>query len=153
MRIDPTYGVLTRVALDAESPQLRRSRFYAILRDFFLLTYACPYGWAFLLWRQTPMLTQNDYQKALDALSACNSSGLMSSLSEVRDRIWLDVRANGGRTRDLNQHPIVVLYVCQLHQLAGLGISDTTAFCKAYDVVEAKIRETEPAIAQGELIA
>ena len=30
MRIDPTYGVLTRVALDAEPPQLRRSRFYAI---------------------------------------------------------------------------------------------------------------------------
>lgn len=87
------------------------------------------------------MITKKDWENALNALEASNASGLLRSLGDegLRDRIRSECKS----TQEFNQHPIVVLYVCQLHQLAGLGLSDRTAFCKAYDVVLLKNLEVE----------
>ncbi len=88
-------------------------------------------------------LAKQDYEQALLSQNACNASGLLSALGKedgLRDRIWEDVRANGGGTDEFNKHPIVVLYVAQLAMLSGVAaIADVTAYGKAYDAVKDKI--------------
>lgn len=83
-------------------------------------------------------LTAADYQSALDAQYACNAAGILRAMAQVKPRIWVDVRANGGGTQQFNQHPIMVLYTTTLMSLAGLGIADSDAYEKALKIAEEK---------------
>lgn len=82
-----------------------------------------------------------DYQTALDAQNAVNASGLLRTMSRVVPRIWADVKANGGGTQQVNQHPIMVLYTTTLMSLAGLGIADSDVYERALKVAEEKAKD------------
>ena len=60
-------------------------------------------------------LTKRDYEQALFSQSACNASGLIHSLSELMPRIREEVSG----TDQVNNHPIMRLYVEQLNHLCG----------------------------------
>jgi hypothetical protein len=80
--------------------------------------------------RRTPMIDKKHYQRALDAQSACNLSGLVFSLTEAMKAICEE----GYDTEQKNRHPIVVLYVTQMAYLSGVApIADTDVYRKAYD--------------------
>jgi hypothetical protein len=65
--------------------------------------------------------TPKDWQTALDIQSACNASGLIASLNEMKRRIWEDVDLKLVEAEGFNDHPIVKLFV---HQLCGLTIKE-----------------------------
>jgi len=73
------------------------------------------------------------YTQALLAVQvgACNSSGLINSLSEWSDQIWEDANRYGGGTREFNTHPVVQLIVSQLAYLAGLTLGLDTIEAEA----------------------
>ena len=77
-----------------------------------------------------------DYQRALDAQSACNASGLIHSLHETIDRVWDEARENGLGTDWVNGHPILRLYAEQLSFL-----SSKTDYFRAYQVCEERAKE------------
>jgi len=62
-------------------------------------------------------LTRSDWQRALDAQSACNLSGIVFSFAETMQRICNDVPDTGPR----NAHPICVLYATQIAHLSDHG--------------------------------
>lgn len=70
---------------------------------------------------------------AIDVQDACNLSGVVRSFAEVTDTIWRNVRASGGGTREVNTHPIAVLFTSKIGDLSGVGCGDFDAFSKAYD--------------------
>jgi hypothetical protein len=65
------------------------------------------------------MLTQRDWQDAIQVQDACNLSGVVHSLAEVMTRVWDDVHTHHGGTHAVNTHPLVVLYLDKLWDLAG----------------------------------
>lgn len=65
-------------------------------------------------------MTRNPYQLALDVQTACNLSGVVHSLAEALPIIRDEVRASGGGTDEINRHPVVVLFVDKLADLAGV---------------------------------
>lgn len=77
------------------------------------------------------MLTKRDYEQALQSQNACNLSGIVRSLAEVTNRIWDEVRANGGGTDEVNQHPICRMYAEQIAFLSGASFSDSTSYIQA----------------------
>ena len=80
------------------------------------------------------MLTKDDYQSALDSQSACNASGLIASLAKLTPEIWDEARSKNQGTDYVNTHPIIVLYLTQLINLAGFGcMPNDTIYNKAYD--------------------
>jgi hypothetical protein len=81
-------------------------------------------------------LTSLDYQRALDAQTACNASGLIHSLHETIDRIWEEARMNGQGTEWVNTHPILRLYAEQLSFL-----SSKTQYFRAYEICEMRAKE------------
>lgn len=64
---------------------------------------------------------RDPYKDALLVQSACNLSGVVHSLAEHLDAIREEVRAQGGGTNEVNQHPAVRLFVTQLAWLAWGG--------------------------------
>jgi len=77
------------------------------------------------------MLTKWDYQQALQSQNACNLSGIVRALADVTNRIWDEVRANGGGTDDVNRHPICRLYAEQIAFLSGASFGDSDTYIQA----------------------
>jgi hypothetical protein len=85
-----------------------------------------------------PALTIDDYRNAIDSQSACNVSGLVGAMNEVKDRIWATDRKYGIGTYFVNHHPIIQLYAYQIAYLSHgrepiewAGFSDAYKFCKS----------------------
>jgi hypothetical protein len=72
-------------------------------------------------------LTVWDYEKAMFSQNACNASGLIHSLAEVTEKIWVEARALGKGTEYVNNHPILRLYIEQLQHLCRTSYSDAHA--------------------------
>ncbi len=58
------------------------------------------------------------------AMYACNLSGLAHDFPRVMEAAWNDVRAAGGGTAQANTHPLAVLWLVKMTELAGLSVSD-----------------------------
>jgi len=54
------------------------------------------------------------------AMDACNLSGLAHDFPRVMQAVWDDVHARNGGTREANTHPLTVLWVQKMAELAGL---------------------------------
>ncbi|EKQ70298.1 hypothetical protein OsccyDRAFT_0576 [Leptolyngbyaceae cyanobacterium JSC-12] len=63
------------------------------------------------------VLQPEDYQRAIEVLSAVNSSGIVFSLARVMEKICEETRARQQGSFFKNSHPILRLY---LEALAGL---------------------------------
>lgn len=57
------------------------------------------------------------------AMEAVNLSGLAHSFPEIMNAAWDDVRTRGGGTDQANRHPLSVLWVTKMAQLAGLCVT------------------------------
>jgi hypothetical protein len=68
-------------------------------------------------------MKQNIYELALTAQSACNSSGLLNSLTnDILPQIWDEAEAEGKGTDFVNEHPVVFMFLHQLMFLAGYEV-------------------------------
>lgn len=76
------------------------------------------------------------YRDAIQVQNACNLSGVALSFVKALEDIRLAVCAQGGGTDAVNRHPVVQMYVCKLHDLAGMGFSDLEAYNSAYAACE-----------------
>lgn len=56
------------------------------------------------------------------AMDACNLSGLAHDFPDIMEAVWDDVRAHGGGTDQANTHPLSVLWVQKMADLAGLTV-------------------------------
>ena len=65
------------------------------------------------------MVETNMYQEALDVQNASNLSGVAHSLANITSKVWAEVRETGG-TEDVNKHPVIILFLDKMNQLAGL---------------------------------
>ena len=72
--------------------------------------------------------------EALRVQNACNLSGLAIRFAEVVSELRACLPKAG--TDEINQHPIVRLWVSKLHDLAGMGLSDWAAFADANKACE-----------------
>jgi hypothetical protein len=59
------------------------------------------------------------------AMDACNLSGLAHDFPRIMETVWDDVRARGGGTDQANTHPLAVLWLVKMAELAGLMARDT----------------------------
>ena len=86
-----------------------------------------------LFMKGVPM--RNAYEDALLVQDAVNLSGIVMSLSRhLTESVWPEVRAAGGGTDDVNQHPVTILFVNQILFLSTGECVDTEKFSKAYEV-------------------
>ncbi len=77
---------------------------------------------------------------AIGCQNACNASGLVHSLSEkVMPALWAESREGTGRgTSWINCHPVMILFLDKLADLAGLSTDSTEKYrwavarCDAY---------------------
>lgn len=67
------------------------------------------------------MTIQEAAQQALDVQDACNLSGIVFSFAKIMQVICDEATRRGEGTDWKNQHPITVLFVDKLAQLAGVG--------------------------------
>lgn len=78
-------------------------------------------------------------REAIQVQDACNplglSKGYAAMLTELRARLAADGQPAG--TRDLCDHPVNRLWASKLHDLAGMGMSDTERYGQAYDACKA----------------
>lgn len=92
--------------------------------------------------------TPGDYERALDAQSACNLSGIVHSFSDVLNRIWKEANETGKGTEFVNTHPISRLYAEQITHLSGAGMPEggSNDYSKAHDICMEKSgrKETKP---------
>ena len=80
------------------------------------------------------MKTLKDLAKeAIEIQDACNLSGLIHGWHRSMEVLWSILRDSGAGTAQINQHPINQLWASKVHDLTGMGLSDTEAFGKAYD--------------------
>lgn len=74
-------------------------------------------------------------REALDVQDACNllgvSKGFARSLQELAD--VLRAANLPSDTPTVNNHPIARLWASKIHDMTGMGFSDTDRFGKAYD--------------------
>ncbi len=93
------------------------------------------------------------YRKTLQMLDGSNLSGLAQTFSaEIVPSIWDEVRANGGGTEEVNQHPVAVLWMMKMVGLAAgecLCSRCIEAFGRAYATVKARAKE-RPEVSEGE---
>ncbi|MFA7218526.1 MAG: hypothetical protein WC057_08025 [Dehalococcoidales bacterium] len=85
------------------------------------------------------MPSDNPYKNALDIQDACNSCGVIQQFARDVRALSAEVRNEGKGTDDLNQHPVVILYLDKLCDLARYRDyrSDKTMtqiFTEAFDV-------------------
>jgi hypothetical protein len=73
-------------------------------------------------------------QEAIDIQNACNPLGLTKSFAEVTQELWvaLDFLKLPRDTESIRTHPIVRLWASKLHDLVGMGLSDTERYGEAY---------------------
>jgi hypothetical protein len=109
-------------------------------------------------WASLQALSPLDYQQAVVAVKpgACNLSGLANDLALVVPKIWNTLRmlqalGDAGAdcqpsTENVNNHPIVRLYVEQMFELCGLDMetrSRSSNYYKALEICERKAKENE----------
>jgi hypothetical protein len=58
------------------------------------------------------------------AMDACNLSGLAHDFPRIMETVWDDVRSRGGGTDQANTHPLAVLWLVKMAELAGLWVDD-----------------------------
>ena len=69
-------------------------------------------------WKNTcTLLTVWDYEQAINSQSACNATGLINSLNDLREKLWNTARSHNKGTEWVNHHPILQLYAYQLAHL------------------------------------
>ena len=56
------------------------------------------------------------------AMNACNLSGLAYDFPRIMEAVWDDVHLHGGGTDQANTHPLTVLWVQKMADLAGLVV-------------------------------
>ena len=78
------------------------------------------------------VLSDADYQEALQAQDAVNLSGVVHAFAAAVVRIWQEANVLKKGTAWVNSHPLVILYLDKLSDLSGHG-REGTAFSKAYD--------------------
>jgi len=84
----------------------------------------------------------NIYQNALDILTASNLSGIVFQFARDMKEINEEVRAEGGGTGAVNEHPVCRLYAEQIAWLSGAGsCSSHRTYLRAYAECEKKARE------------
>ena len=66
------------------------------------------------------MLTQVDYQEALEVQDACNLCGVLQTWAKVACKVIEEMRAKGKSTDWANRHPVMVLYAYKAMQLTGI---------------------------------
>lgn len=69
---------------------------------------------------------------ALDIQDACNLSGVVTSFAQAMEVICKSERNTG--TDWKNNHPIARMFASKIHDLSGMGLSDSHAFVEAYDL-------------------
>ena len=89
--------------------------------------------------------SSNVYRDALDSQAACNLGALVHGFDRVITALQIEQRTNQQGSRWLNHHPAVLLFVEQLHFLAGEG--NTTAYHAAYAECETRAKEQTAATA------
>src|SRR5438045_1737692 len=71
--------------------------------------------------------------EAIVIQNACNPLGLSKSFALVTQELAECLREQGaGSTSDICRHPIFCLWASKLHDLAGMGLSDTDRYGQAY---------------------
>ena len=84
----------------------------------------------------------NIYHNALDILTASNLSGIVFQFARDMKEINEEVRAQGGGTGAVNEHPVCRLYAEQIAWLSGAGsCSCHRTYLRAYDECEKKAKE------------
>jgi hypothetical protein len=58
------------------------------------------------------------------AMDACNLSGLAHDFPRIMETAWDDVRTRGGGTAEANTHPLAVLWLVKMAELAALSVGD-----------------------------
>jgi hypothetical protein len=74
-------------------------------------------------------------EEALAIQNACNPLGLTKGFSGAIQDLADNLRATNqpSDTRAICRHPILRLWASKLHDLAGMGSSDTERYGEAYD--------------------
>ena len=85
---------------------------------------------------EAPGLTPKDWQWAYYAQDACNLSGVAHQLSRVLPRVWAEARAAEQGTDYVNRHPLVILYVAKMADLAGLAIDSGQSMTTYSDALD-----------------
>jgi hypothetical protein len=67
------------------------------------------------------MTYQEAAQAALDCQDACNSSGILMTFTDAMLAICEEAHRRGEGTRWKNTHPIAILFLLKLSELAGCG--------------------------------
>lgn len=88
---------------------------------------------------------QEAAQKAILAQDACNLSGLVFSFAQMMELICEDDRKHGHGTDWKNTHPICVLMLDKMYQLARCENN----FSRAYDAVKQMAAGEELAAEEG----
>lgn len=68
--------------------------------------------------RRTEMPSDNPYKNALDIQDACNSCGVIQQFAKDVKKLFDEARELGEGTDYVNQHPVVILYLDKLCDLA-----------------------------------
>jgi hypothetical protein len=88
----------------------------------------------------------NIYKNALEVQDASNLSGVVFQFARDMVQILSEVRAAGGGTDEVNQHPVARMYAEQIAFLTGAGsCSDVVNYQRAYAVCEEKAKEVSKA--------
>ena len=84
-----------------------------------------------------PALTlQQAAQKAIDMQDACNLSGLVNDFPRITHAIWEEANRLGKGTEFVNTHPIVILVLdklCDLARMDHFSGRSMEIFGKAYE--------------------
>ncbi len=70
--------------------------------------------------------------EALQVQNACNICGLARTFANVMEELR-ELILQGAAGGQLRLHPVTVLWVSKLHDMASLGISDTDRFHHSYE--------------------
>lgn len=72
--------------------------------------------------------------RALEVQDACNPLGVTKGLAKDLQELVDLLRSEGlpSDTPTIRSHPIFRLWASKVHDLAGMGLSDTERFSKAY---------------------
>jgi hypothetical protein len=73
-------------------------------------------------------------EEALVIQDACNPLGLTKGFAQATQELADALRASNqpSDTRAICRHPVFRLWASKLHDLAGMGLSDTERFGEAY---------------------
>lgn len=84
------------------------------------------------------MKTMQELAKdAMQVQDACNLSGVVHGWSRAMKDLIQNLRDSGQYTGtdQINSHPINRMWASKVHDLTGLGLSDTKTFSDAFDEV------------------